>query len=148
MDLIRRMIEISSLELEENIKEFDFLLEKLEKNENLILKFNELLKVFNDECVSFEVMFGLVHLLEKIPREVYVIKLIENINNSVSKVWLDILCNRIFNDEVSYNIFKKNINLADTNAIINLLDLMINESPHHISKIIELKNLLDKKIDK
>jgi len=120
---------------------------KFEKIISEILKLNDskyipiLMNAFDDETEFEEVMYSLVHAVESYPKQAYISSLIKEIPHGLQSYpyWLEKLVNRIFNDEAYLSDFRKNMHLLSKEDIIQLLDLVAEESEHHEKLCTELK---------
>lgn len=91
-------------------------------------------------------MFGLVHLIETWPKEIYVKTLLKELASSLQKspFWMEKLFNRIFNDENYLSILKQSLHLTDREAFSLLLETMEEEFPHHRELIQQLRYELER----
>lgn len=103
-----------------------------------------LLDLFDDDCEFPEVMFGLIHAIEVYPNKLYVQEVIKKIKDGVKKypVWMDRLCNRIFNHPEYLAYFRQHMHLAPKESLLKLFEVMEEESPHHKALLEDLRKAL------
>lgn len=109
---------------------------------------SKIMDVFNDDCENFEVMFGVIHFIERLPRDIYVKLVLSKISEGINKYpyWLERIVNRIFNHPDYLKVFIDNMMFVPKKDLDSLLNLIKNESPHHI-KLIEKLQKIDNKIN-
>lgn len=143
MDIFEKLKQYARMESEEDIRKFEVGVWGLAQSQDPeILK--KLIDLFDDQCPYYEVMYSLVHAIEKYKKEIYVPIVVEEITSLITHAtfWADCLCNRIFNDEKYLKIFRENMHLAPKESLIKLFDLMEIESPHHKDLIYLLRQEL------
>lgn len=141
---VAKLHDVRKMESPEDIELFEDLvwgLSQTQKPEVL----EKLLDVFDDDCPFPEVMYNLVHAIETYPVDIYVKALVSKIPYGINSypMWLEELCNRVWNDEKYYTIFKKYFYIVSKKDRNKLLDKIEKESPHHQSKVDELKALFN-----
>ncbi|MEI8296308.1 MAG: Imm30 family immunity protein [Alphaproteobacteria bacterium] len=104
----------------------------------------KLVDLFDDECAYYEVMYSLVHAIETYPDEIYVEGILRKTADAVqtSPLWLDCLCNRIFNNKKCLVLFKKGLHVPPKESLLQLFNIMEVESPHHRELIDDLRKEL------
>jgi hypothetical protein len=114
----------SKLSSTEDITTFENVLEQVTAMDLEWL--SKLFLVFNDNCISEEVMFSLVHRIETFPNFYYVDTFMANLQPIYenSKYWTVILFSRMLNNEDCLNRIKKMIPLADKGTVLTLLARM------------------------
>lgn len=134
----------AKMETEEDIKLFEITAYELaETKDPEILK--ELIDIFDDECEYPEVMYSLVHAIETYPSDVYVKGVMLKIKNFLSYLeWYKTLVYGILNHGKCLQLFKENVHLADQDKLLELLDIMYQESEAHRPVIDELRKLINK----
>jgi hypothetical protein len=103
-----------------------------------------LLSYFDDENDYSWVFEELLGSIESYPDEEYIIALLKNYNFAMSrgKMYVCSLFFHILNSQNHLNLLKKHIHLADKQSLLELFNLMEEESPHHKELIQDLKKLL------
>jgi hypothetical protein len=144
MDIFEKLNKLVKMKTFEDIQEFEKLAwERAQTKSPESLK--ELISLFDDHCPHQEVMFGLLHIIESYPNDIYVKSVLQNIGTALSNCpeWADRIVNRILNDEQCQIIFRQNMKLADKKTLSKLFDLMDKESPHHRELIADLREELE-----
>ncbi len=125
----------------DEVVEFEEILaEPIEKNEQNLEK---ILRVFNDNFIFPEVMFGVVHLIETWPPEIYVRTLLKHLHSFLKAApsWVDVLFSAILNNEEYTLILQNNVGLTNKRDLIKLFEIVAEDSENH-KKVV--KNLIDK----
>lgn len=106
----------------------------------------KILKYFDDNSEYGWVMESMSKAIEHFEKQTYVQEILKNLQifDTRSQDWLLILCFRIFNHHLYFDIFRQNMHLASKESLLKLFDLMEQESPHHIEIIKELRAELGK----
>ena len=145
-DFTRLMFLSEHMDTKEDISEFEEILSHYHGRSDEITLV-ELLSLFTDKCPYYEVMWGLVHLVEIWPKNVYVVAVIKSLNKKIGEAsfWMDCLCSSMFNDESYFKIFKENLKLGDKKSLLKLFEIMEKESTHHATLIQELRHELEQK---
>lgn len=128
------------MEQEEDIRKFELGIWSFAKTKDPA-RLELLIDLFNDECPYSEVMYSLVHTIESYPKDIYIDVVLKKIEKGVRKypIWMDCVCNRIFNDFECLKYFKDNMHKADKDSLLKLFDIMEQESSHHRELISELR---------
>jgi hypothetical protein len=99
---------------EESVESSEKLLDEVSENrcETLILP---LMLSLDDECEFDELMFGVIHCLEKFPLEPYLRVLAKNVQNVHAKAprWCAVLHTRIMNSSSAYDDYLGKLVLAE-----------------------------------
>ena len=123
-DFTRLMFLSEHMDTKEDVCEFE---EKLSyyysKSDEKTLV--ELLSLFTDKCPYYEVMWGLIHLVETWPEEVYLKTLLRNINISKAKFWITTLFYRTLNHPSSFEKLKNTI--YKSKSLMQLFDIIEKE---------------------
>jgi hypothetical protein len=157
-ELEHQLIENRLMKTDEEIDLFEEAMNELYK-EDVLENISIFCKSFDDNTEAHEVMFGLIHGIERYYKifgeDVYIISLIDSLPkmNSNSIEWQDTLFYRILNSEWSREslILKMNsLKLNDTNLyniVINILNRIKNEDEKKfglkISEILKRINFKD-----
>ena len=104
-----------------------------------------LIDIFDDDCEYPEVMYSLVHAIETYPDNLYVVSVLFKVKDFVKyPEWFGRLVCRIINDKECLKLFKQNIHLADKTKLLELFDVLYEESEAHRPVIEELRKLIEK----
>lgn len=92
----------------------------------------ELCKCFDDNTEDEEVMFGIVHIIEDFQMEEALLEIAKAIPDMIknAKGWVKIINYRILNDTLARKIYKKVLNIINTNnrkIIVDVLQEIYNE---------------------
>ncbi|UDB47219.1 MULTISPECIES: Imm30 family immunity protein [Bacillus] len=132
------------LENENNIKEFEESLAKV-LDYGSVSVIPDLCLVFDDDTEQFEVMFGLVHGIERLYKNnteeglSYIAKAIPQILNQASE-WIEILHYRILNHPEVRLVYRNVLSKQDPFIVDNIKELLIeikNEDPDMFSKSVD-----------
>lgn len=142
-DIEKKLKKYSLFETKEDVEKFDELLSQIAetKNPEYIPLFME---IFDDNTEFPEVMYNVVHALEYYPEEIHNRSVIEFIPFMLihAPEWLLTLVYRIFNNPPFLALFKKNIHLIPKESMVQLIDLVEQESEYHRDICTELRQLL------
>lgn len=144
-DLLKIAKLTSKLKNQEDIKAFEDAVWKLGNTHDKDI-LSELVDLFDDKCTYQEVMYSLIHAVEQAPNEIYIPLIISKIPRGLEKYpyWIEILCNRIFNEKSCLDLFRKNMFFIPKEKLFELFEIMERESPHHTELIQELHKELNK----
>ncbi|WP_342497862.1 Imm30 family immunity protein [Bacillus sp. FSL L8-0654] len=132
------------LENENNIQEFEESLAKV-LDYGSVSDIPDLCLVFDDDTEQFEVMFGLVHGIERLYKNnteeglSYFAKAIPQILNQAAE-WVEILHYRILNHPEVRLVYRNVLSKQDPFIVDNIKDLLIeikNEDPDMFSKSVD-----------
>lgn len=142
-NIIKKLESYRPLDYQKDLKGFVLLVKKvvqLRNPEDIPV----LLSFFTDDSEYMDVMQFLLTDLEDYPAEKYIPKLLESLPCMLNQApqWLVTIVMRMFNNEYSLEIFKKNIKLTPKESMLNLLNLIQIESEKYKPLCSELKNLL------
>ena len=134
----------AKMETEEDMKLFEITLKDfLVNKDHKVLE--ELIEIFDDNCENPEIMHNLVQVIENYPPEIYVEVLSYKIKDFKKyPEWFTLLLYHIFNSAIHLELLKKHIHLADRDKLLELLDIMYQESEVHRPVIDELRKLINK----
>lgn len=142
-ELSNKLEKYSDFSKESNIEHF------LETVDQIILSGDQLvpdllLKYFDDDTMYSWVFEEIGHSLEYLPMECYVSGILSNLKKMSLKAkgWSKDLLYPIFNDEVCYRYFKKNLSKGDSVVLKNRLLEIKKESSAHVSQVEETLKLL------
>lgn len=142
-ELYKKLEKYSDFDQEDNCEKFLDTVDQivLEGNPNSI---QILLEYFNDDSEYSWVLTSLRKSLEQYDQEIYIKKILENLENLVTNCpyWTDEIINSIFNDCSTLHFFKSNMNLVSKIVLFKLLEIMKTESSHHSKLIEELEHEL------
>lgn len=135
---IKKLIDSRLLETEEDVINFENSIEKI-INLNDPTLIEELCKGFDDNTEDHEVMFGLIHAIEKFEPKIYLNELIKGLPNMIpdAKFWAKGLLKRILNHE-DYRrmlpgvITEQRKDIFD--LVVNLLNEINNDNPKKFSE--------------
>lgn len=133
----------SLFETKEDVEKFDKLLSQIAETKQP--KYIPLLmEIFDDNTEFPEVMYNVVHLLEDYPDDVHAKAIIKwtPFMLSHAPVWLLTLVYATLNNPRSLTSFKKNIHLIPKESMVQLIDLVEQESEYHRDICTELRQLL------
>lgn len=132
----------AKLQTEEDVKIFDFVLTEFaeilyRENDSEIL--SKLIDLFDDECEFPEVMFNIVHVIEKCPKEMLVSIFLKKIKNyKKAQEWFRVIAFGIFNHSPSVAILKQNLYQADQSQLVKFLTELRSTSVRHANLVNEL----------
>jgi hypothetical protein len=142
-DIFIKLKILAKMESQKDIKEFESIIWELgAQNDREIIK--NLISLFNDNCKYPEIMYSLVHAIEQCDTTLYTTTVVQKIEEGVIKypMWIEILFNRIFNDNISFEIFHNMLHSVPKGALLKLFDIMEKESGHHAELIKGLRKEL------
>ncbi|MCY8232238.1 Imm30 family immunity protein [Priestia endophytica] len=130
---IQKLYNCRLLKTEEEFEQFENTLERLaDYNDESIIR--ELCTVFDDNTEDEEVMFGLIHFIESVEKEVYLTDMPKALPNMIenAKEWAMILNKRILNHELYRKEYMKILSNMDEPiklTVVNLLTEIAADNP-------------------
>lgn len=106
---------------------------------------DDLINLFDDKCEHPEVMYSLVHAIETFPDKLYIQSILKNISKLEGRLeWFLTLFYGIFNSNDCYLLLKKYVKeLPQNNRLIEVLDVIYQESEMHREQVEELRSILN-----
>jgi hypothetical protein len=139
---LKKVRQYAKMESEEDIKLFDITIYELAATNELKV-FDQLMDLFDDDCEFPDVMFNLVHALETFSNQDYVRGvLLKSKDFRKYPEWYTTLIYRILNSKNCSEIFKRNMYLAAQQDLLEIFDLIYQESEMHRPIIDELREIL------
>jgi len=138
-DLIQQLYKNRKITTDKEFRLFQGAIEKLANHKLTIDLIPQLLKVFDDTCEHYEVMYGLVHLIEDFEYD-YIQPLVTHTSSLYlhAKRWLETFYIRILNDEES-TLRLRNILLESPELINDSLMKILNSIIERIPERFEPK---------
>lgn len=139
---LKQLKKYVKMESEEDIRLFDLTVGELASTQDAkILK--ELIDVFDDDCEFPEVMYSMVHAIESYPDDIYVKTIASKVVDFLNyQEWFLDLIYPILNNRKCRQIFKENLHLAYKTKLLELLNIIEEESEEHHHIVKELKEQL------
>jgi hypothetical protein len=140
-----KLKELSNFKTKEDVKEFEFILSNIIKDQNPEY-IPILLSLLDDNSNFSGVMFSIIQTVESYTADVYTLYLLKNINifYKAPDYCNELFC-RILNSQQHLQCLKQNIHLADKETMLRLLDNMENDKycpEEHKPIIKELRELV------
>ena len=141
ISLIQNLINARNLGTNEECEIFENSLQALETNIS-IDDVEKLLKVFYDKTENDELMFALIHLIEKLSGKEYLIKIaLFSPFMADAHEWAMTLNKRILNNQTFFEMYINaidSLNSDNKEKILALLDDVKNDNPTRFSEKVEL----------
>ena len=144
-DLISKLEKVKQLNSEDVVQEFESILAEIDElNTPECIK--ELCAFFVDDTDYDEIMFSIIHLIEKFDDKIYIQEIFRSIARLISDspYWCSVLHFRIMNVESTFNEYLKQLTSLDINTREVLKKFIIDfkktepEFTDKVSKILEL----------
>lgn len=136
---IKALKQYAKMETQEDIANFESLVWLLteEKNETIL---SELFTIFDDDCPHLEVMWTLQHAIEDYDNEVYIKRLILNLDKFTNaSEWLLTSFYRIMNNTKCLKILEDNLHFADHKILDEIFNKIYEESEDYRAIIEKLR---------
>lgn len=131
----------------EDLDKYELCVWELAKTEDIDV-LSELMDLFDDDFEPNEILFSILHAIEIVPKKTLILLLMKkSIDFRNYPEWYTRFVCRILNSEDYYALFLENIHLADRKSILEILDLIYQNSEEHRSQVEFIrKRIIDREL--